>query len=319
MIILRFKKFLVVVLSIAVILSLNACSSRHEFFINVKAGDEYKFLTETSIYANYDIYGQITSTTQNTSKEFKILVDSLDSNGNSSLKYVYDYVKLESETDGTKEVYDSSNPIEDIYSKVYANLIGKSFNVNMTKYGKITELLGADEVIDDVVASLLPDDTDEEYLARVKNTLYSSFGNATMRPIIQLPTNIFPEKKKKVGDSWTIESTIISVAEIDMKTTYTLDKIENNIAYISVQSEFTSDKTKTHDYQGMDMKADLTGNTTGSIKIDITNGLLSEGEINQKIKGKMIVNIPSFMGSQEETMDIPMNSTTKTTYSITQK
>ena len=317
MIILKIKNLLSALLIVAMVFSLTACSSTLGMNINVKAGDVYKYHTLTDITSNSEIVGQSTTTKQATTTDFKITIDSVDSEGNIAMKYIFDNIKFESETEGEKLTYDSSNSNTNDFSKVYKSIIGKGFSTKMTKHGEVTEVSGVDDIINTMIDAMEIDPSNDAYLQETKANLQSSFGDNALKTLIQQSTKVFPENDVKVGGSWSIENTINSIVEINTKTIYTLDKIENNIAHISVQSDFTTDSSKTHNYSGMDMTTDLVGKVTGTIRIDTTNGFLSEGEITQQMSGKMSVVVPSIEGSEEETVDIPMDSISKVTYSIT--
>jgi len=317
MIILKLKSFVVVFFTTVVLLSLTACNTNHKMHINVKSGDEYKYHTLISITSDNEIYGQTSSAKQDTTTEFKIKVDNVDSEGNITMNYIYDHIKFEADTDGTKQLYDSDNSNPNDFSAVYKNIVGKGFTAKMTKYGEVTEVTGVDELLNTIVTTLYPGMDDETYIEETKKSFNSTFGDFALKSLVQLSTKIFPDKKVKIGDSWDIEATINTIEEINAKITYTLDKIENKTAYLSVKSEFSTDKSKVKDYMGMAMTTDLTGTITGTIKVNMDNCFISEGELTQNLSGKMSVVVPSISGSEEETLDIPMNSTTVSTYSIT--
>lgn len=317
MIILKLQRFFTTLLTVAMVFSLSACNSSLGMYINVKSGDVYKYHTLTSITSNTEISGQSSTANQDTTTDFKITVDNIDSEGNFTMNYVYDHIKFESEANGTKQTYDSNNTDTDDFSDVYKSIIGKGFTTKMTKYGEVIEVSGVDDLIDTMVKSMNPDITDETYIEDTKKSFKSTFGDSALKSLVQQSTKIFPENNIKVGDSWDIENTINSIVEINTKTTYTLDKIENKIAHISVKSDFTTDSSKTNDYMGMDMTTDLSGKMTGTIRVDTTNGFLSEGEMTQNMSGKMSVVVPSIQGSEEQTVDIPMDSTSIVTYSTT--
>lgn len=321
MIILKLKNFLTALLIATLVFSLTACNSNLGMYINVKSGDVYKYHTVTNITSNTEIVGQSTTAKQDTTTDFKVTIDSVDSEGNIKMNYTFDKIKFESEAAGEKQTYDSSNSDTDDFSKVYKSIIGKGFTTKMTKQGAVTEVSGVDDLISTMLDAMELDTSDDAYLQETKTNLQSSFGDNALKTLIQQSTKVFPENDVKIGDTWSIENTINSIVEINTKTTYTLDKIENKIAHISVKSDFTTDSSKTHKYTQMgiemDMTTDLIGKTTGTIRVDTTNGFLSEGEITQKMTGKMSVVVPSIEGSKEETVDIPMDSTSKVTYSVT--
>lgn len=297
--------------------SLSACNNNVEICINVKNNDVYKYHTSTSVTSSSEISGTNVGQKQDTTTDFKVTVKGKDSKGNFIMDYMYDTIKFKSETDAQTESYDSSTSDSNDSSNIYNNIIGKSFTAKMTKYGEITEISDNDDILDIFFESYTAGMTDEESIESMKNSIESSYGDNALKSLIQQSTEFFPKKDIKEGDSWNIESTINSIVEIKTNTTYTLDKIEDQTAHISLQSEFSTDGLETHDYSGMDMTADLSGNMTGTIKFDTTNGFLSEGEFTQNISGEMSVVVPSTEGSEQETVAVPIDLTAKTTYSTT--
>ena len=289
-------------------------------FINAKAGDNYKYHTLTSITSTTEINNQKNTTNQDTTTDLIFSVDNVDSEGNLSLSYKYDKIKLDIDANGVKQIIDSSSSdSSDTQSALYKSIIGKGFTTKMTKLGEVTEVNGIDKLIDSMVESM-NSSNDESIKANVdeaKESLKSSFGDKTIKLIIQQSTRIFPDKNVKVGDSWEIGNTINSVVEIDTKTVYTLDKVEDKIAYISVKSEYKTDSSKPSDYMGMEMTTDITGVMLGTIKVDTRNCLLSEGDLTQTTKGTMGLKAPGTEGAQNETVEIPIDSLSKIIYSTT--
>jgi len=134
---------------------------------------------------------------------------------------------------------------------------------------------------------------------KIKESLGGSFSDEAMKSYVQSAV-IFPENDgMKVG------------------ITYTLDKIEGDTAYISVEADFKTDPSKPIEYMGMELVSDLSGTMTGDVKVNTKNGFLSEGEIIQQISGNMSLVIPAMEGIESQTLELPMESKVTITYSTT--
>ncbi len=317
---LRLKKVLSALLISGMVFSLSACNSNLALFINVKAGDNYKYHMLMNQTTNTETMGQKTSSKQDMTTDYTISVADVDSEGNITLNYKYDAIKVDMETNGTKQTIDSNaSDSDDPTSGMYKSLIGKGFSTKMTKYGEIKEVSGIDEMINSMVESIDSGDSEEmaAIIEQTKASLKESFGDEAIKSSIQQSTNIFPKTSIKIGDSWDVNSSIKALVPMDIKTTYTLDKVENGIAYVSLKSEYKTDNSEASDFMGMKMTTDLSGTMTGTIKANIKNGFLSEGEITQNMTGKMSINVPASDGVAEQTIDMPMDSVSTVTYTTT--
>jgi len=318
---LRSKRILTFLMVTLLVFSLSACNSKLALFINAKTGDSYKCHIVVNQTTNME-YGDETGTsTQNMVTDFIIAVDDVDSEGNLTMNYKYDALSIETEENGNKETFDSKNAdADDPVSKLYNSIIGKGFLVKMTKFGEVKEISGIDEFLGSMLDSMGidEDESTQALMEQMKASLRESFGEDALKSSIEQSTRVFPETENiKVGDSWTIENSFKSIVNLNMEATYTLEKIEEKIAHISVKSDFEVDDGKSINYMGVEMLADLSGKMTGNIKVNINNGLLSEGELNQEVTGKMSLVMPAMDGGESQTIELPINITSKATYTTT--
>jgi hypothetical protein len=301
--------------------SFSSCNGKLALFINAKSGDSYKYHVALNQTTNVE-YGEETSkNNQNMVTDFIITVDDVDSEGNLAMSYKYDAIRIDSESDGNKQTIDSNNADDDDpVSKLYNSFIGKGFSVKMNKFGEVNEVSGVDELFDSMIASMGIDENEstQALMETMKEGLKDSYGDQALKSTIEQSTRVFPQTENiKVGDSWTVDNSFKSIMNIDMQITYTLEKVEGDVAHISVKSDIETDDSKTDDYMGMVMSADLSGKMTGTIKVNISNGFLSEGEIEQEISGKMNLMVPETEGGEGQSIELPMSFTTKATYSTT--
>lgn len=89
----------------------------------------------------------------------------------------------------------------------------------------------------------------------------------------------FPDKPIGIGDSWQqVDPIVISEHEYIMQITYTLSKVDNGVAYITVNGETLVDpkSTKTT-YSDVNLKNDQ----SGTIKINISTGWTISSDLKQ--------------------------------------
>ncbi|MGB0429772.1 MAG: DUF6263 family protein [Bacteroidia bacterium] len=113
-------------------------------------------------------------------------------------------------------------------------------------------------------------------------------GSASINSILNMSQ--FPTKPINIGESWTSTNTDPS-SPMAMKMTYTLHKVENNIATINVDGIVTANK----EYEGESNFFELLGTQKGFFKYDVKTMWLLSGELTQNYNMKM----------QQNGMDIP--------------
>ncbi len=299
------------------ILAAAGCNNKLALYINVKEGDSYKYHVVSETETEIEAEGQAMKTVQTMVSDYSVDVNSVDSNGDITMDYKYQTLKVDVDAAGVKQSYDSENPVEgDPLSGVYDGMIGKGFTVVMDKYGVIKEVGGIDELLNSIIDSIEGDGNDEELDAlkeQLKGTLQQSFGDEAITSMLKPTTEIFPKEEKKVGDSWENSYDIKAIVEMNITTRYTLDKLEGDIAHISISGEFETQDSEGVNMLGIEMDTDLKGTMSGAIKINKNNGFLSEGEIEQLMEGKMSFEVP-----EQGKMEMPMKVTSKTSYSLTE-
>lgn len=310
--IVRLKRILAVLLMAAMIFSMSGCNGNLALYINAKAGDVYKYHMVVNTTSDVETSGQKISTVQDMTQDFSVKIDEVDSEGNMSIAYTYDAVKLTNEAMGQKTTIDSKNTdASDPMSKMYSSIIGKSFTVKMSKLGEIKEVNGLSELMDSMISSgLAGDESTEAIMGQVKDQLKQNFGDEAMKSSLEMTTKVFPKEGVKPGDTWNTTFSLNAVVKLDMTINYTLEKVEGEIAYVDMKADFKTDGSKAANFGGMEMKADLSGTMTGKMKVNVKNGFLSEGEMTQDMSGKMEVEIA---GAGK--MDMPLKSVSKVTYS----
>jgi len=316
---LRLKKILAFMLITVIALVMSACNSNIALFINAKQGDSYNYHVEMNQTNNLEYAGEQISTKQNMSTDFSITVDDIDSDGNMTLNYTYSALKFETESNGEKQVFDSGNvDPDDPVSAVYNSIIGKGFTAKMTKSGEVKEIGGVDELLDSMIDSVDVGDSEimKARLEELREGLKESFGEETLKASIEQSVSVLPKDKNiKVGDTWTVKDNVESIVNMDVDIYYTLDKIEKGIAYISVKSDYKTDSSEAIEFMGLKVLPDLVCNTTGTIKVNIENGFLSEGELDVTLAGKLAFDMPELEIDDAEEDQITLESTMKVIYS----
>jgi hypothetical protein len=314
----RLKRLLSGVIVTGLLVSLTACNSGLALYIDVEKGDNYNYHLVSKTTTSMDANGQKVKTVQDTTTDFGITVEDKDEEGNMNLKYTYDALQVEMDANGTKMSFDSKKQSEDNpLSTVYGAIIGKTFNCKMNKYGEVQEISGIDEMMNSILdETQVKDDPNAEALKeQIKNTLNESFGDEAIKSSIQQSTMIYPKGTVKAGDSWETSYDMKLLGNTNVKSKYTLDKLEGEIAYVTMTADMSFGDGESTKVMGIDMKPDLKGTITGNLKINKNNGFLCDGTMKLEMKGSMGYTDPS---TQKE-FSVTTDSTSDITFSTTKK
>ena len=99
---------------------------------------------------------------------------------------------------------------------------------------------------------------------------------------------------------------------MDMDTDYTLNKVDNGKAYLSVNSRLSTDPDTPLEMQGMLLTYAMEGNQTGETVIDLKTGMAISSSINQDVNGIMTME----GGQLPEPTEVPMGIKSETTITL---
>ena len=116
--------------------------------------------------------------------------------------------------------------------------------------------------------------------------------------------NILPKKGVKLGESWTISENIDPEGKVKSNITYTLNKIENGVAEVSVTGNIPA-KSNKQTQNGITMTMSVEGSQNGTLKIDENSGWVLSSKMNIKTTNKQTMTD----GKRTETMTAVSEST----------
>lgn len=251
--------------------------------LNLKQGAAYKQVTLNDASIKQNIMGQDLEITLGVSSTMTFQVVS-DNRNDYDMKVSFDNMKLSmGSMQGTVE-FDSESPDQDdAFSQIMSGVVGQSFNVKMSKSGKVLELSGVEAMWE---AAFADQNISEAEKAQIMAQLNQTYGSDAIKGNIEMVSAIFPEDKVSTGDQWTNEVNINSGAKAVAKTTYTYNGIENGLHQIDGSGTITTaEDGATVVTNGMELNMDLNGSMESTISVDAATGWIVEAKINQKIDG----------------------------------
>lgn len=279
--------------------------------MNMKKGDKFEMTMSQSQIITQTIKGQQQTMRQNNSFSYAYLIEEVDAQQNIFTKISYSQIYQEVDAGvGGKQVFDTKTIKKDDknpQAQILGSLIGKSFTVKQSPYGKVTSVTGIDEIIQNVVASLKPDEKmklDDQTKKAITAALKEEFGGKKLTDMYEKTLNFYDSIPKKVGDKWNRKYTIQAGFTVNYVTDYTLKAINKDEIELEMVSKIKTDaKPKPSRMGPVSVIYNVSGDQKGSLFIDAISGALKRSEINQKISGE-ITTVPN--EQIKESMKIPI-------------
>jgi hypothetical protein len=211
---------------------------------------------------------------------------SKDSAGNLTFDMTYDKIHLYSKNNDVETDLDAANaagsvdPMEKMLGMVAATHIIATMNTQ----GKLESLSGYKEMTDKILASLNTSDPSVRKLAqdRLEQTVKTGLIKNNMDQLFR----IFPDSAVHIGDKWKLSSEQSGAIKLNVKGTFTLEKIEDGLAYITSRGDMSSDSANTN-LQGYDVTTNLKGTQEGEYEMDVHTGMLLSARISASVEGTL--------------------------------
>jgi hypothetical protein len=171
---------------------------------------------------------------------------------------------------------------DDIMSAMLNGMMNTPFGVTMTRQGKVTEVRGIHKLFNTAFEKY---SLTEQQKQEIMNSLSQTFGNESFKANLEMFTYVFPSGPVSVGDKWTTETTTVSTMAATVKSTYTLDAIDDGQYVISGKSEI---HTTADAGDSAPMKYDMSGTMTSRIKVARNTGWIKDASFKQSMLGKII-------------------------------
>ncbi|MFP4355690.1 MAG: DUF6263 family protein [Phycisphaerae bacterium] len=208
-----------------------------------------------------------------------------DADGKQTMKITYEKVRQVVSMMGQQMVYDSTD--KSTHNSPMAAglkpLIGKTIIVTIQN-DQITDVKGMDEIWD-AAAKAMPNG--RQFAAQMKEAM----GNDSMKSIMGMGGQMLPEKTVAPGDTWKVKQSLPfpMLGKISMTFDCKLNKIENNVAFVSYTGKMDVD---TSDAKLPVPNAEiqkLDGDYTGMVKFDAKTGAMVGQTMDMDMKMNMAI------------------------------
>lgn|GEM_PF-3256682 len=258
--------------------------------LHLEEGEKFQYQTVIDQDILTAVMGMEQMLDQKITMVYEYEVNKVHGNGDMDLDITYTRVAISQSGDMLNKSFDSDvDDIENVDESLigYAGLVGKSFQMRMTPLGEVAEIKGVDEIYEDIFEQVKSGQK-EQMLASIK----SQYGDEALQEQMGVATGFYTKKPMKVGKSWKAKHTVNRGIGMIINTVYTLDKVEDNVAYISFESEVEPNENAPGlDLQQFTLKYELTGAQNGMIKVNLKNGWAKYNKTTQDLGGKMDMGI----------------------------
>jgi hypothetical protein len=248
------------------------------FTFNLQKGKVYDYNMD------FDMEQEMQGQKVSTKMESDYSIEVTDDDGKlKTLKATYDRIALNAslpgrtiEADSDKVDTSNKEAIEEpgyLMNAMFGALKGKSFTMKVDKEGKVMEVKGMNEIAQAMISGL---NIKEELKPMAQQAFSQQFNEQNIKDMFSQSFNIFPNKPVKVGDTWEKMINGTAAMPMNMTTVYTVKSIDDNMVTLSANSKM--------DFTG---NSQMSGSQTGTMKVDATTGLVTEGNFEQKITGQM--------------------------------
>lgn len=206
----------------------------------------------------------------------------------------------------------ASSETADIMSCIMNRLSKNAIYLKMDYTGKPIEVLNAkmlsDMILKDTSAITIKGPT----AGPLKQQVAATVGEANLKNMLSTFTWTLPGRQVSTGDKWEITQQVNSGGMLlDIKTSYSLDKISGNNAMITVESNIKAPENAVPIKSGPATVTydNLQGASKSKLVLDTSTGLVVEDNGETHISGKLGISGPGF--SMEMPMDIIGKSSIK--------
>jgi hypothetical protein len=252
------------------------------------AGETQKLKATVEQKVTQTINGNPQSLTQSIGLGYTFATQAVAEDGVATVKVTYDTVSFKQVSPLGNVEYDSTNPPAQInpLAKGFAALAGQTFTMKVTSLGKITEIQGLDAMIDGIMKKLdIPEGPSK---ATIEKSIRVQFGEDALRDNMESLLRIYPDKPVSVGDTWATKISLSKGFPMVLDNTFMLKDAAADVATVGLTSKLaTNPDTAPIDMGNRKLTYNLTGEQSGTIKVDRKSGWVKSAEMTQKVAGDM--------------------------------
>jgi hypothetical protein len=293
---------------VLVLLLVSASAGKIDLKYNLTIGNTYKMSTSADQTIEMNMMGQQQTMKNKMEGVTAFKVQGLEKNVY-TLDTWFEKLKMVMETPmGAINMDSDTANSADPGSKIFGKLMNKHFTVKMQTNGKVTEVVGADKMMEAAFSNIT--DMDEMQLSMIKESVKKLASNEAIKGNIEGGTYFFPDKPVSIGDTWNNKMDISSGMNAQLDNNWKLTDSKNGVSFLECKGKLqTKENAVAQNMNGISVKYNFTGEQLTVSQIDEKTGWIIESTVNQTISGDMVADMSSQGGGVQK---IPMKISGKT-------
>lgn len=174
----------------------------------------------------------------------------------------------------------SLNPTE----RMLGILKNASLTAVVAPNGEVKDIRGYKELSSQLMAGLDTSDANVKQVAQAQ--LDKIIGSQMVQKNLDQLFKIFPDSAIHIGDKWKINAVQNGDFNLNVKSTFHLDDINDEIAFVKSESEIEGDHTPLA-MMGYGVVPDLKGTQKANYEIEAKTGMLLNSSIESEVKGSL--------------------------------
>ena len=189
---------------------------------------------------------------------------------NSLLNFEYQNISSDADMMGNKIKFNSDSSGKE--NESLKKLTHKPFQLLVDEKGKILQIKGLDSVMKDL-----------------SNAQNSMLNENNIKSLMEQSFSFLPDHAVAIGESWKNSFDLIANVKMKADFVYTLEKVENNIAYIKTTANMVTDGAQKIKINGMEVEMTMKGVQNGEVLVDTKTGMFTSNTATQQLEGNVAV------------------------------
>ena len=226
---------------------------------------------------------------------FKVVAEKVAPDGQATLRYSFEAVRMEMTSPMGGLSYDSAAPEKAVDATGgmmkgrFSSLIGESFTVVMTPVGEMQAIEGMNRIMEKAFSTLPQDPAG----AGMLNGLRNSFSDDAIKSTLSQGFSRLPERPVKPGDTWNSDFTVNNpmMGALTTSTATTLKALEGGgaeqVAKMGTKVIMKSDP-KSSGTNPMGLTVHMSdGSAEGEVSFDVAKGRLQKADVRSTVNMSM--------------------------------
>lgn len=305
------NKHISIIFLILLTLPISQAFSQQKYKLALKLTPNTSYTVEQQItqYIEQEFKGQRQRTQQKNDITYQYQVKEKDDADFYDLVLIYKKIKYEN----GQQTYDSddSTDVNSPLAQAFGAVINSTVSMKVNHQGEVKNLTGADELIEKMLNARSI--SNKTIRSRLRKTFKKAFGKEALIEAMHQFFYIYPDKKIRIGDSWSKQTDKKAAFPSKVNMTWTLDKVKKNTGLISIKANVRPQPNTTVDLGIVTAKYDLNGTQEGSMDINMKTGWVKRSYVKQVMSGIMYLTMNN--SSQEMAVDAKITTISKYTIS----